>query len=302
VDLPGELIIRGRSFSAEDLQLITEVVQEFWDKGRTRISEEVASLLGWRQPNGWLKDRACRAVLRHLEAEGYLSLPPSQSSSRSTPYSNWVPREARTTESSEITVLQGQLSLAPAKGGSSERRWNRLVAEYHYLGFKVAVGRCLKFLVKDEGQVLGAVALSEASWSVQVRDRFLKKLAINRDEVANNSRFLILPGVRVPNLASRVLSLLACDGVAAWKDYYQRDLLLLETFVDATRFAGTSYRAANWLNVGSTKGFMKSGSAHRNSQNSKMIFLYPLKWHHRQLLWREITSDAKGGTASEVKK
>lgn len=279
-----------------ELVLIGEVVEAFWDQGRTRISEEIATRLAWRQPNGWLKDRACRAVLRALESEGYISLPPSMSSSRSLQYSLWTPRKQNEEVQAAIEESHPTLQLEAVKGGAEERRWNRLVAEHHYLGFKVAVGRTMKFLVFDgEGKgrrVLGAVALSEAAWAVEARDQLLKPLELSREDVANNSRFLILPHVRVKNLASRILSLVASVGVPAWEDYYHHRLRILETFVDVARFRGTSYRAANWIEVGRTKGYMKSGSQHRNSQGPKAIFLLPLDGSDRRRLLHAMAPSA----------
>jgi hypothetical protein len=295
--LPKEIFLRGRRFSQEELQMILAVTAQMWHAGRTRISEEVCRRLPWTQENGWLKDRACRDVLRKLEALGYLSLPPSTTSAGSRPYTHWLSAENTSAVAPPITGLIGRLQLDLAKGDATEKTWNGIVRASHYMGFKVAVGRCLKFLVRDDQNLLAAISLSEAAWAVESRDKILAFLGVARNEVANNSRFLILPHVRIPNLASRILSLLSTKCAPAWEAYYGRRLLVLETFVDHNRFKGTSYRAANWLMVGATRGYRKSGSAHHNSQTVKSVFLYPLLTKHRiQLVSR--TNTASGGVAA----
>ena len=288
MDLPQEIVLRGRKFTADDLRVIVEIVDKFKLSGRTKISEEVCKRLGWRQGNGWLKDRACRDVLRKLETLGYLVLPASLSSTRSQPYTHWPPKAKVARELPAITELNGRLRFEVAKGNAKERQWNAIVRSHHYLGFKVAVGRCLKFLVRDEKNLLAAVSLSEAAWAVEARDRVLKRFGVVREEVANNTRFLILPHVKIPNLASRILSLIPSACVPLWETYYLRRLRFLETFVDQSRFKGTSYRAANWLCIGTTRGYRKSGGAHHNSQGVKAIFLYPLALEQRLLLARQI--------------
>lgn len=300
MDLPQEVVLRGRKFTSDDLKLIIEIVAEFGSAGRTKISEEVCKRLDWRQPNGWLKDRACRDVLRKLESLGHLVLPVSLSSVRSLPYTHWPPKAKILKELPAVTELNGRLRFEVAKGNAKERQWNAIVRSHHYLGFKVAVGRCLKFLVRDERNLLAAVSLSEAAWAVEARDRVLERFGVAREEVANNTRFLILPNVKIPNLASRILSLIPTVCVPLWETYYLCRIRLLETFVDQSRFKGTSYRAANWLCVGATRGYKKSGGAHHNSQDVKAVFLYPLALEQRLLLASEIASADNAALSNEA--
>lgn len=280
------LALRGRSFSAAEVALICGVVEAFWSTGRTRISEEVCKALDWRQPNGWLKDRACRDVLRTLQNLGHLRLPPSRRSYVGALYQRWTAEPPAPLPSTDdlVTVTSGRVRLEMVTTASERRRWNRLVAQHHYLGYKVSPGRCLKFFVSDDTRLLGAVCLSEAAWAVRTRDQILRALDIPLSRVANNTRFLLLPTVRVPNLASRVLGLLATEGAKAWAAYYSSPLEFLETFVDPIRFKGISYFAANWQCVGNTRGYLKSGSHHSNGQAKKLLFVYPLAAQHRRLL------------------
>ncbi len=142
----------------------------------------------------------------------------------------------------------------------------------------------MKFLVCVGDTVLGAVSLAECAWNVADRDNALRHLGLRREEVANNSRFLILPHVKIKYLASRTLALLATEGVEAWNDYYACALKGLETFVDMVRFEGTSYKASNWILVGRTKGYRKCGASFYNSQTPKFVFFYPLKSKDRDRL------------------
>lgn len=253
--------------------------------GRTRISEKVCEALGWRQPNGWAKDRACRDVLRALDAARFIALPPSDGAGKRRLYSAWKPLpRARRNREPLLTELPGRLSLRAAKGSPDEKVWNALVQRHHYLGHRVSVGRCMKFLICAGSTVVGAISLAESAWNVADRDRVLRHFGWRREAVANNSRFLILPHVRVPNVASRSLALLASEGVRAWEHYYACELRCLETFVDRLRFKGTSYKAANWTLVGMTKGYRKCGSSFTNSQKPKYVFVYPLDAEDRRRL------------------
>jgi hypothetical protein len=179
---------------------------------------------------------------------------------------------------SPITEFPKDLELIFVKGNEHEPIWNALIEKYHYLGHKVAVGRSIKYLVKSHDKLLGAIAFSSPAWRLDSRDLWLKKLGIIniRDETISNTRFLILPNVKVPNLASRVLSLATQKVVKDWSWYYSITPLMAETFVQPSLFDGACYKAANWVEIGSTKGYAKKGSSYHNSQEPKIIFLYGL--------------------------
>ena len=288
--LPSKLQLRGKVFTKKQLQLIREIAGRFSKEGRTSISVRICRRMRWYQPNGWLKDRACRDVLRKLEALDLIRLPaPKSKRKKQLPQQHLpIPTRRRKLAPDLVTRLDSPLSLHLAKGNSDEKRWNIIVQEHHYLGHKITVGKCLKFLVRSGDLEIGAVALSEPAWAVAARDTAIRKLGIHMRSIANNSRFLLLPNIRIKNLASQVLSLLARDGVNEWERYYSLALECLETFVDSTRFQGTSYKAANWICVGETKGYRKSGAQHFNSQTRKHVFLYPIHSKARALLRNEI--------------
>lgn len=288
--LPSNPItIRGRRFSREELEFIQHTVDEQYQSGRTNISRVVCEELDWRQPNGWLKDRACRDVLRQLNSLGLVSLPPPRVAKRpngsivrshhSPAYGSLGPR---------ILELQDEIKLEFAKGNKLEQAWNELVDDFHYLGHKIAVGRCIKYLVATDSELIGAISFSSPAWQLASRDAILPLAGINahsiHDVTINNSRFLILPNVRVPNLASRVLSHATKRVLVDWANYYAVEPLVAETFVDSERYLGTCYKAANWIDAGYTKGYAKKGPSYRNGQSSKHVFLYGLNRRTRRKL------------------
>ncbi len=274
------ILLRGRLFSQKDINTIISCVKKNYDYGRTRISKEICEKLNWRQPNGWLKDRACRDVLRELEQLGYFNLPPSLISKRKTKSVNTQERDLLKAYDLKTPIIDFPTNseLIFVKGTKDESIWNELIEKYHYLGHKVAVGRSIKYLIKSRDRLLGAIAFSSPAWRLDSRDIFLKKLGITniRDETINNTRFLILPNVKVPNLASHVLSLATRKVLTDWTWYYSITPLIAETFVQPSLFDGACYKAANWIEIGNTKGFAKKGSSYHNSQEPKMIFLYGL--------------------------
>lgn len=291
--------IRGRYFPVHDLETIREIVISHFDKGRTRASIEICEKLDWRQPNGWLKDRACREVLRTLEQQGYISLPalksnPIGNSHRGTVLSDF----SGSIDSRElVSICFGDIKVSQVKGTKEEALWNWLINEHHYLGFSVLVGRALKYIAWYKKQIIGAWSLSDCAWSLESRDSLLKQVGLNlmdvRSCVINNSRFLVMPWTKVPNLASSLLSLVARRAKTDWKAYYSVAPALIETFVETELFLGTCYKAANWMLIGKTRGYRKIGKAHQNSQTSKAVFVYPLSRKLRAQLIAKLEKDAR---------
>ena len=285
------MVLRGRRFTYGGLRTIIFSVAAHYSEGRTKISQVVCRRLNWRQPNGWLKDRACRDVLVKLERLGLIVLPrpldgytSKRQSAKQAARAFRPPPGANDT----VTTMPRTLKFIWAKGNAKELLWNALVERHHYLGYGVQVGRCLKYLIKGDGQLVGAISFSSPAWDLAVRSDLMSRLQLNnaqvRDLVINNTRFLLLPGVRVPHLASRVLAAALKQVVADWTSYYAIRPVLAETFVEPKRFDGTSYRAANWIQLGFTSGYAKVGSSHHNSQEPKAIFVYGLSRRLRRVL------------------
>ena len=289
--------LRGKKFRLYELRVIHQCIQKYFERGRTQISKEICKKLEWRQPNGWLKDRACRHVLLRLEDRGLVKLPERLVSSGG----NQAKSEERERKhlknfdlETSVTEMPAEINFEFAKGNQAEEVWNEFVDEFHYLRHNVVVGRCLKYLVRGDGKrVVGAISFSSPSWRLKERDQLLGKLDFSREEihqyVINNNRFLILPFVEVSNLASRVLSMATDKVVEDWTQYYAMRPKVAETFVQPSRYEGTCYEAANWMNVGTTKGYAKKGRAHHNSQEPKRIYLYGLSRKTRRELARVAT-------------
>lgn len=296
------ILIRGRAFGLRDLRVILVCAHEHRDRSRTFISQEICRRLEWKQPNGWLKERACRDVLRHLQRRRLVRLP----SPKSRPQNNRVRPRAFHRELSRqrdfhqpVRDMPVSIRFELAKGNMAERLWNYVVDRFHYLGYRVSVGRTLKYLVWGDDLLVAAISFSSPAWRLEPRDRFLSALgweaAEIQERVINNARFLILPNVQVEHLASRVLALACEQARKDWTWYYGIRPSIVETFVSTRRFEGTCYRAANWLVVGSTRGFTKSGATHRNGQQPKQIFLYGLSRHVRATLQRSCPSAEDAG-------
>jgi hypothetical protein len=284
---PKEIILRGRIFSKNDILLISHIIKMNYLLGRTMISKIICEQINWRQPNGWLKDRACRDVLLRLEKSKYIKLPDRINGKRRNKGED--PKNKASTQNKliDIKYFPRIISLEFAKGNNSEKEWNELINDYHYLGHQIVVGRCIKYIIRGDNIIVGAIAFSSPAWKLSARDRLLGTFMTQNeihDYVINNCRFLILPSVKVPNLASSILSMATSQIVVDWNRYYSIIPKFVETFVESSRYRGTCYKAANWLEIGTTKGYSKKGMYHHNSQNHKQIFIYGLNHRMRRKL------------------
>lgn len=268
------ITIRGRCFTQADLVLIRRLIREHPTWGRTRLSENVCRQLDWYQPNGRLKDRACRVALLRLEASGYLELPPRKQERGGRPP---AVDECRILLENRITEMPSHIELRQANSVDDKQLWNVLISRYHYLGLGTPVGRLIRYLIFGDGDLLGAISFTESAWNIGVRNQFLGSLGMAdeeiRDLVIGNNRFLIAPFVKVPNLASRVLSQSLRMVSLDWQSRFSCTPHVVETFVDPKRFHGTCYVASNWVIVGKTKGFTKRGASHTNLRSPKLVLL-----------------------------
>jgi hypothetical protein len=281
--------IRGRQLGPNELQEIRSVVANRWTEGRTAISRDLCEHWDWRQPNGQLKDMACRTLLLSLETKGVLTLPPRQKESFRAP--RRADRLAFLVDSTPLdgTVTEfGSLTIRMVRQTPDEALWDYLVDTHHYLGRPWIVGSYLKYLAYLDGQVVACLGWGSAAWKVACRDTVIGWDAPTRQanlhQVVNNVRFLILPWVRVRHLASKVLALNLRVLAADWRRFYAHDLSLAETFVDTERFRGTCYQAANWMRVGDTKGRGKYDRENLYAVSVKAVYLYPLTRDYRERL------------------
>ncbi len=279
---------RSRDLRAQDIHFVQTVVARLYEKGRSEISRAICEAWGWVQPNGRLKEYAARDLLLRLEEKGLIELPP-----RLRPKNNLKRPAFVQIPLFSATPLEGSLSqygepslhlVTPSKS----YLWDYLVYHYHYLGRPCFVGEHLRYLAFLNGQVVACLGWASASFKVKDRDRFIGWEPPTRRKhllyIANNVRFLILPWIRVPHLASKVLALNLRRLSQDWQATYGHPLYLAETFVDESRFRGTCYRASNWIFVGQTQGHAKKGNCYHYHGQPKAIYLYPLDRNFRRRL------------------
>lgn len=283
---------RSRDLGPEDICFIERTVAQFYGKGRSHISRALCQAWGWVQPNGKLKEYAARDLLLRLEEKGFIELParlrPKNNLKRNT--FAQIPLFCNTSLEGLLSQY-GELSLRLVTPSESYL-WDYLVHHYHYLGRPQLVGEHVRYLGFLDGHVVACLGWASAAFKVKARDRFIGWEASTRRKrllfIANNVRFLILPWIRVPHLASKLLALSLRRVSQDWQSIYGHPLYLAETFVDTNRFQGTCYKAANWIYVGQTQGSGKRGNRYYDHGQSKAIYLYPL---HRDFR-RKLTDDS----------
>jgi hypothetical protein len=279
--------VRGRDLLLEDLEVIREVAGQ---PGQTRrsISVAVCERLGWLQPNGRPWDMACRYLLLRLQEKGLLILPPPRMRAGKR-RSLALTKAAEPQGAVDIPVGQlGPLRCQRVDATPLAQLWNEYIYRYHYLGLGTLVGPHIRYLIGFEGGWLAAMGFCGAAWALRPRDEWIGWSREQRQQrlhlVVNQARFLILPWVHSKNLASHLLSLSARQLIQDWQYIYSHRPLLLETFVDSRRYAGTSYRAGNWVHLGLSQGRGKMDRHTRRELPAKEIYVYPLHRRSRQML------------------
>lgn len=295
---PRHFSASGLEVDDRQIELIAQVVAECAGLSRAELAATVCELFGIQRANGRLKTRECRDLLERLHESGQIVLPEK---------ARGRPRGSRTSIPSTPRGAVGEAisgtvrDLAPVRlervqGRSDHALWRELVGRHHYLGFKTAYGASLRYLIKAErprAAILGCLQFSSPAWRMAVRDDWIgwsdAQRRHNLQHLVQNSRFLILPWVKVQNLASYALSLAARHIVGDWHERFGVRPWLLETLVDAASFTGTCYRAANWIHVGETSGRGRMDREHqRHGMAVKFLFLYPLVAKAREWLRGEL--------------
>jgi hypothetical protein len=285
-----KLKYRNRIITDEDINLIRSLMAEHPADSRRGLSKRLCQAWNWVQANGQLRDMVCRSLLLQLERAGHIALPPK----RCFPINPLIERKKPDPPGLDQTPIELRLSQLPepvirqVRRLPQERLFNALVEHYHYLGYRQPVGEHLKHLVFIGERPVACFCWSSAPRHLGPRDRFIGwSPALRRKNlhlIAYNSRFLILPWVRVPSLASYLLARMARTLPRDWQSLYGHPIVLLETFVDSERFRGTCYRAANWVHLGQTTGRGKNDLTHRANRSLKDIWIYPLSRSFRQIL------------------
>src|SRR5665213_670294 len=286
----AEIRYRGREIREEDILYIRTLIEQYPKESRRKLSVRVCEAWKWRQSNGALRDMVCRGMLLMLERAGQVTLPPV-SYVRHNPLAHRARPEPvlidKTAIEDPLCKLQ-PLEFEPVRRTALEPLFNSLMEQHHYLGYEQPVGEHLKYLVWAQGRPIACMAWSSAPRHLGSRDRHIGWSAEARKRnirfVAYNTRFLILPWVQVPHLASHILGRMAKLLPLDWQQMYAHPVHWLETFIDPVRFKGTCYRAANWIALGPTTGRGHNAPTNKRTQPVKDLFGYPLTARFRQLL------------------
>ena len=282
----------GRDFSEADLAHLQELLRRQPAMNRNQLSRQVCRDFGWINSGGQLKQMSCRVALLRMERDGLLQLPKplrgtGNVSCRTVP-------ELTAASAEQAPVREPVAALAPlqfqrVQTKADSRLWNELIQRYHYLGYCPLSGAQMRYLVASrDGRLLAALGFGASAWQTKPRDQFIgwdeeqRRRGLQR--IVNNARFLILPWVQSPSLASGILSGVIQPLLAHWSLRYGYRPVLLESFVETPRFTGIAYKAANWICVGQTQGRGKLEKQGRQVCALKQIWLYPLHPQFRKLL------------------
>ena len=285
-----ELKYRGRVVTAEDILYIRELIAAHPRASRRRLSEKLCEAWQWKQANGALRDMVCRGLLLMLDRAGEIELP----AVKFVPHNPFVERARPEPRPVDATPILGALAelrpveIEQVRRTDHERLFNSLMEQHHYLAYEQPVGEHLKFLVWAQGRPIACMAWSSAPRHLGSRDRYIGWSAEARRRnirfLAYNTRYLILPWVHVPHLASHILGRMANQLSPEWERMYDHPVYFAETFIDPTRFRGTCYRAANWKFLGLTTGRGKNDHTYKPNRPIKEVLGLPLTPRFRELL------------------
>ncbi len=279
----------ARDFSPSDIQTIKALMGQDPKLQRTPLSRQLCELLGWFKPNGGLKDMTCRVALMRMQADGLITLAPSRkvNASRRPDFPATMASDAQSPMLEPVHEIDA-LTLRLVVGTPASRLWNEYVQRYHYLGYTPMSGSQLRYNVYAGDKLVALLSFGASAWKLAGRDSFIGWQEPQRQKnlqlVVNNARFLILPWIQCKGLASKILSIACRQLPIDWQQRYGFKPVLLETFVQTARHRGTSYMAANWVNVGKTVGRGKKSRVHDQIIPIKDIWLYPLRKNFRSVL------------------
>jgi len=285
-----EWLVRNRRLLQNDLSTIGSLIEAEGFLGRSHLSRRLCRLWDWRQPNGAYREIACRDLLRQLERRGLIQLPPALHAARRTGYENQAQAPSVVTDAIEFTLdrISPEIRIEPVESVSQRGLLRDLLAVYHYLGYKQPSGGSLGYLVFWQERPIACARFGPAAWKVAVRDQFVgwtpEQRQVGLPHLVNNDRWLILPWVRVPHLATFLLGKICRRLAQDWRRVYQESIVLAETFVDSQRFEGTCYRAANWLCLGPSRGRGRNDRKQQGGQSLKSVWVYCLKGDFREQL------------------
>ena len=278
------MVYSGRNFTSEEIELIQWTRKKYPQLSRTELVRTICEFLGWTTPAGRAKRPQCTSFLEMLEEEELIKLPPKDISRKRSALTLTPTITEIQINSTPITCDLKEIKpihLEIARAGTDLQRWRHYVNEYHMLSDKKVFGSRLAYFIKSRETILGCLQFSASSWALSSRDEWIGWNVQDRKQrlqlIVNNSRFLILPWVTVKNLASKVLSMAIKQIQEDWLREYCYAPVLLETFVDTSHFAGTCYKASNWIYLGETQGRGRMDRKRDYSLSRKAIYMYPLQ-------------------------
>ena len=294
----------GHALTSQEIDLIRELIRDFRQLPLTELAHTVCELLEWKRPNGSLKARECYLFLQDLQQRGWLPWLPAPRS-----YTRHAHQTALTAQSDPQASCSGPLSrwlplqCDLVQTAAERKLFEQYIHRYHYLGYRVPCGAQLRYFIGSQQAPqprLACLLFTSAAWKMAARDAYIgwsqAARRKNLSRVVNQSRFLILPWIEIPHLASHILSFLIPHLRRDWAAAYRVEVVLLETLVDRSRYQGTCYRAANWASVGFTQGRGRMDRNRTSSGPRKEIFLYPLVRHWRRHLCADPGQPASAGS------
>jgi len=277
----------GRDFSSREIEQIRCLIADNPNFHRAELSRHTCRILQWLKPDGGLKQMSARVAMLRMHDDGLIQLPPARRAKAKV-----KPCMPTAATDPQAAITQPVHLLAPLKlqrvDHSNSGLWNAFIDRYHYLGYKPLPGAQLRYMVTSNNKLLALLGFGAAAWQTAPRDQLIGWSHQQREAhlhlVVNNARFLILPWIQSKNLASKILGMVSRQIADDWQQRYGIRPVLMETFVETDRFAGTCYKAANWMYVGKTKGRGKLGPSGKQSVPIKDIWLLPLCAKFNQIL------------------
>jgi len=289
-----ETLLTRPEITEERIADIRTLIASDTTLNRSKLSRLLCEQWNWRSPVGQIKDIRCRALLRELDRKGLITLPAAQSHSRIAGRRAAIAHLQHDTTPVECNLSELlPLHIEIVQRGTMLADFKSYIDQFHYLGADRTIGECMRYLVFGKsGTPLACLLFGSASWSCASRDRHIgwgkTQRSKNLSMLTNNTRLLIFPWIRVPNLASHTLARVLKRLSEDWIDKYGHEILAVETYVDTSRFRGICYQAAGWQRLGQTTGRGRDGGHHEAILSLKDVYLYPLDKSYRARLTGDV--------------